>query len=162
MGRPDISSFLLFNNLFMESNKRVGKKQYLIPYFISSHPGSELKHAVELAEFLRDYHFIPDQVQDFYPTPGTLSTAMFHTGINPLTMQPVYVPKTAEEKAMQRALIHYNRPENYKLVKKALLLTGRGDLIGRGRKALIAPYLPAGNDKYGVSKKRYSTNSRKE
>lgn len=153
MGRPDISSFLLFDKLFKESSKRVGKKQYLIPYFISSHPGSELKHAVELAEFLRDYHFIPDQVQDFYPTPGTLSTAMFHTGINPLTMQPVYVPKTAEEKAMQRALIHYNRPENYKLVKKALLLTGRKDLIGRGRKALIAPYLPAGNNKYGVRKK---------
>ncbi len=162
MGRPDISSFLAFGKIFTEINKKIGKKQYLIPYLISSHPGSELKHAVELAEFLRDYRFIPDQVQDFYPTPGTLSTAMYYTKINPLTMQPVYVPDSPQEKAMQRALIHYNRPENYSLVKKALVKAGREDLIGRGKKALIPPYLPAGNRKYGVSKKRYSTCNRKE
>lgn len=118
MQRPDISSFLSFSKKFSEINKRIGKNQYLIPYLISSHPGSELKHAVELAEFLNEYGFIPDQVQDFYPTPGTLSTTMYYTGLNPFTMEPVYVPDNPEDKAMQRALIQYNRPENYKLVKK--------------------------------------------
>ncbi len=142
MQRPGIDSFLTFSRKFSEVNKKLGKKQYLIPYLISSHPGSGLKEAVELAEFLRDYGFIPDQVQDFYPTPGTLSTAMYHTKINPVTMKPVYVPDTPEEKAMQRALIHYNRPENYSLVRKALLKAGKQDLIGRGEKALIPPYPP--------------------
>lgn len=141
MQRPDISSFLSFSKKFSEINKRIGKNQYLIPYLISSHPGSELKHAVELAEFLNEYGFIPDQVQDFYPTPGTLSTTMYYTGLNPFTMEPVYVPDNPEDKAMQRALIQYNRPENYKLVKKALKKAGREDLIGRSRKALIPPYL---------------------
>ncbi len=140
MQRPGIESFLTFSRKFSEVNKKLGKKQYLIPYLISSHPGAGLKEAIELAEFLRDYRFIPDQVQDFYPTPGTLSTAMYYTKINPVTMKPVYVPDTPEEKAMQRALIHYNRPENYRLVKKALLKAGREDLIGRGKNALIPPY----------------------
>lgn len=140
MQRPGIDSFLTFSRKFSEVNKKLGKKQYLIPYLISSHPGAGLKEAIELAEFLRDYRFIPDQVQDFYPTPGTLSTAMYYTKINPVTMKPVYVPDTPEEKAMQRALIHYNRPENYRLVKKALLKAGREDLIGRGKNALIPPY----------------------
>ncbi len=143
MQRPGIKSFLTFSRKFSEVNKKLGKKQYLIPYLISSHPGSGLKEAIELAEFLRDYRFIPDQVQDFYPTPGTLSTAMYHTKIHPVTMKPVYVPDTPEEKAMQRALIHYNRPENYRLVKKALIKAGREDLIGRGKKTLIPSYPPS-------------------
>ncbi len=138
MQRPGIESFLAFGRIFSEVNKELGKKQYLIPYLISSHPGSGLKEAVELAEFLRDYGFVPDQVQDFYPTPGTLSTAMYHTGLNPLTMKPVYVPDTPEEKAMQRALIHYKKPENYKLVRRALVKAGREDLIGRGKQCLIS------------------------
>ncbi len=121
-------------------NRKKGKNQYLIPYLISSHPGSELKHAIELAEFLRDYKFIPDQVQDFYPTPGTISTCMFYTGYHPITGKNISVPKDPQEKAMQRALIHYNRPENYRLVKKALQLEGRADLIGSGKKCLIKPY----------------------
>ena len=144
MQRPGIESFLKFAGVFSEVNKRIGKKQYLIPYLISSHPGSGLQEAVELAEFLRDYGFVPDQVQDFYPTPGTLSTAMYYTKINPVTMKAVYVPDTAEEKAMQRALIHYKKPENYKVVKKALIKAGREDLIGRSSKALIPPYSPRG------------------
>ena len=140
MGRPQVSGFLEFTKRYKEMNRQKGKNQYLIPYLISSHPGSELKHAVELAEFLRDYGFIPDQVQDFYPTPGTISTCMFHTGLHPITGRSISVPKDHQEKAMQRALIHYNRPENYKLVKKALLREGRSDLIGFEKKCLIKPY----------------------
>ena len=140
MGRPEISGFLEFTKKYKEMNRQKGKNQYLIPYLISSHPGSELKHAIELAEFLRDYGFIPDQVQDFYPTPGTISTCMFHTGYHPITGSSISVPKDHQEKAMQRALIHYNRPENYKLVKKALLREGRSDLIGFEKNCLIKPY----------------------
>lgn len=140
MGRPSISGFLEFTKKFKEMNRQKGKDQYLIPYLISSHPGSELKHAIELAEFLKDYGFIPDQVQDFYPTPGTISTCMFHTGYHPITGSRISVPKDHQEKAMQRALIHYNRPENYKLVKKALLREGRSDLIGFEKRCLIKPY----------------------
>jgi len=115
------------------------KEQYLVPYLISSHPGSDLKAAVELAEYLRDTGYMPEQVQDFYPTPGTLSTCMFYTGIDPRTMKRVYVPKSPEEKAMQRALLQYKRKENYDLVYKALKIAGRDDLIGYGRKCLIKP-----------------------
>lgn len=140
MGRPSISGFLEFTKKYKEMNKKKGKNQYLIPYLISSHPGSELKHAIELAEFLRDYGFIPDQVQDFYPTPGTISTCMFHTGYHPVTGKKIFIPKDHQEKAMQRALIHYNRPENYKLVKKALVQEGRSDLIGFKKSCLIKPY----------------------
>ena len=104
-------------------------KQYLIPYLISSHPGSTLKDAVELALFLKDYGFVPDQVQDFYPTPGTMATCMYYTGIDPMTMKPVYVAKDIEEKKMQRALMHYNKPENRGTVIKALKKAGREDLI---------------------------------
>lgn len=142
MGRPGIDGFIEFSKRYKKLNKEIGLKQYLIPYLISSHPGSELKHAIELAEFLRDYGFIPDQVQDFYPTPGTLSTAMFYSGYHPVTGTEIYVPKSHQEKTLQRALIHYNRPENYNLVKKALLQEGRADLIGNGKKCLIKSYLP--------------------
>lgn len=140
MGRPTIDGFKDFTKKFKKMNKDKGLKQYLIPYLISSHPGSKLKHAIELAEFLRDYGFIPDQVQDFYPTPGTISTSMFYSGYHPITGKAISVPKDHHEKAMQRALIHYNRPENYKLVKQALLQEGRTDLIGNGKKCLIKSY----------------------
>jgi len=142
MGRPTIDGFIEFTKKYKKVNKEKGLKQYLIPYLISSHPGSKLKHAIELAEFLRDYGFIPDQVQDFYPTPGTLSTTMFYSGYHPITGSTIFIPKTYQEKAMQRALIHYNRPENYKMVKKALLEEGRSDLIGNGKKCLIKSYEP--------------------
>lgn len=137
MGKPKAEVYKRFEKLFAEENRRIGKKQYLIPYLISSHPGSDLKAAVELAEFLHEKHFIPDQVQDFYPTPGTVSTCMYYTGINPLTGEKVYVPRTEEEKGMQKALLHFHKPENREKVRKALIAAGRQDLIGRSPKALI-------------------------
>ena len=112
--------FLKFAAKYKETNKRLGMKQYLIPYLISSHPGSTLKDAVELALFLKEYGFVPDQVQDFYPTPGTLATCMYYTEMDPLTMEPVYVAKTMEEKKMQRALIHFHKRENSRIVAAAL------------------------------------------
>ena len=120
-------------------NKRTGKKQYVVPYFMSSHPGSTLKDAIELAEYIRDLGYMPEQVQDFYPTPSTISTCMYYTGLDPRTMEPIYVPKSSHEKAMQRALIQYREPRNYDLVKEALLKAGRNDLIGFDKKCLIPP-----------------------
>lgn len=137
MGKPDISIFDKFRRKFYKINNEIDKEQYLIPYLISSHPGSTLKSAVELAEYLRDIGHHPEQVQDFYPTPGTLSTTMYHTGLDPRTKKRVYVPKSIEEKKMQRALLQYNYPKNHQLVKKALKKVGREDLIGRHNKALI-------------------------
>ena len=128
MRKPSKKVFLEFDKKYKAANRKLGKKQYLIPYLISSHPGSTLKDAVELAVFLKKYGFVPDQVQDFYPTPGTLSTCMYYTELDPLTMNPVYVAKNMEEKRMQRALIHYNKKENRDLVMKALKLTGKVDL----------------------------------
>lgn len=128
MRKPSAKVFLEFDKKYKQANKRLGKKQYLIPYLISSHPGSTLEDAVEMALFLKEYGFVPDQVQDFYPTPGTLSTCMYYTEIDPLTMQPVYVAKNMEEKRMQRALIHYNKKENKDLVMKALKKAGKVDL----------------------------------
>ena len=139
MGKADVNAFLTFKDWFDEANRELGKKQYLVPYFMSSHPGCTLKDAVSLAEFLRDMHMQPEQVQDFIPTPGSLSTAMYYTGINPLTGQKVYVARKAEEKQMQRALMQYKNPANYDIVYKALCLTGRRDLIGYGPKCLVAP-----------------------
>ncbi|HKL76553.1 MAG TPA: YgiQ family radical SAM protein [Halanaerobiales bacterium] len=139
MRKPDNNLFNEFRNKFYEINEKINKEQYLIPYFISSHPGSELKDAIKLAEYLRDIGHIPEQVQDFYPTPGTLSTAMYFSGYDPLTMEKVYVPKTKKEKNMQRALLQYNYNENYDLVYDALKKTGREDLIGYHKKALIKP-----------------------
>ena len=129
MRKPGKDVFLNFVDKYTEANERLGLKQYLIPYLISSHPGSTLEDAVELALFLKDYGFVPDQVQDFYPTPGTMATCMYYTGIDPMTMKPVYVAKDMEEKKMQRALIHYNKPENRGTVIKALKKAGREDLI---------------------------------
>ena len=120
-------------------NERLGKKQYLVPYLMSSHPGSTMKDAIALAEYLRDLGYMPEQVQDFYPTPSTLSTCMYYTGYDPRTMEKVYVPKDPHEKAMQRALIQYRNPKNYELVSEALRLAGRTDLIGYDKHCLIRP-----------------------
>ena len=139
MGKPSKKVYDSFVKKFYEINKKIGKEQYLVPYLISSHPGSDLKAAVELAEYLRDTHLSPEQVQDFYPTPGTLSTCMFYTGLDPRTMKSVYVAKSPKEKAMQRALLQYKRMENRRLVIEALKEAGREDLIGFGGKCLVRP-----------------------
>lgn len=139
MGKSGKSLYLRFAQRFHRINQRLGKKQYLVPYFMSSHPGSTLEDAVELAEFLRDLGYRPEQVQDFIPTPGTLSTCMYYTGIHPLTGEKVYTAKTREEKGMQRALLQYWAPENWKLARKALRLVHREDLIGYGKKCLLPP-----------------------
>jgi len=137
MGKPRRSAYDAFAKKFSQLSKESGKRQQLVPYFISAHPGAGLDEAVELAEYLRDTGFMPDQVQDFYPTPGTLSTAMYWTGIDPLTGEPVRVARGARERAMQRALLQYSKPENHALVREALLEAGRGDLIGRGPLCLV-------------------------
>ena len=139
MGKPGLNVYQKFCDKFYQINKEIGKEQYLVPYLMSSHPGSTLNEAIELAVYLKRMGIRPQQVQDFYPTPGTLSTAMFYTGLDPRTMKPVYVPKTFEEKAMQRALLQSSRPENYQIVKKALIQAGRRDLIGYGPDCLIKP-----------------------
>lgn len=126
-----------FIRRYREMNEKLGMKQFLVPYFISAHPGSTLKAAVELAEFIRDSGLRPEQVQDFTPTPGSMSTCIYYTGLDPLTMEEVYVPKSAEERKMQRALLQYWMPENREYVRKALLKAKRGDLIGRGPRSLI-------------------------
>lgn len=141
MGKPGRKVFDAFCEKYKAVNKQLGKEQYVVPYLMSSHPGSELSDAIELAEYLRDIKYTPEQVQDFYPTPGTLSTCMFFTGLDPRTMEKVYVPKSYEEKKMQRALLQYRRPENYEIVKKALIKAGRTDLIGFDKHCLI-PFRP--------------------
>ncbi len=148
MGKPGQKVYEAFSKKYYAINEKLGKKQFLVPYLMSSHPGSRLKDAILLAEYLRDHRLNPEQVQDFYPTPGSLSTCMYYTGIDPRTMEPVYVPKTWEEKQMQRALLQYRRPENYQLVFKALTQAGRKDLIGNGEKCLI-PDKRKGEKKYG-------------
>ena len=142
MGKPGIDIFERFERRYAEINRRIGKKQYLVPYLISSHPGADLQAAVELAEYLRDRGFIPEQVQDFHPTPGTLSTCMYYTGLDPRNQKPVYAVRSLREKALQRALIQYRNPANYALVKEALIRAGRTDLIGYSKKCLIRPYPP--------------------
>ncbi len=139
MGKPNIEVFDEFREKFYKVNRELKKEQYLIPYFISSHPGSTLEDAVELAEYLRDINHHPDQVQDFYPTPGTMSTAMYYSGYDPRTMEKVYTAKSLEAKKMQRALLQYHKKRNYKLVRKALKMAGRKDLIGHHRDALVPP-----------------------
>ena len=144
MGKPRHEVYQEFIRRFDACNKKTGKQQYALPYFMSSHPGCDLEDAVELAEYIRDMGFIPEQAQDFYPTPSTLSTCMYYTGLDPRTMDPVYVPKSPHEKAMQRALIQYRNPENYELVCEALRRTHREDLIGFGPKCLVRPRKMAG------------------
>ena len=139
MGKPEHKVYETFCRRFSRMNERLKKEQYLVPYLMSSHPGSGLKEAVELAEYCRDLGYMPEQVQDFYPTPSTLSTCMYYTGLDPRTMKPVYVPKDPHEKAMQRALIQYRNPNLCDLVLEALRKAGRMDLVGYGPKCLIRP-----------------------
>jgi radical SAM superfamily enzyme YgiQ (UPF0313 family) len=139
MGKPGLDVYQKFCDKYKKINSDIGKEQYLVPYLMSSHPGSTLKEAIDLALYLKRNNIRPQQVQDFYPTPGTLSTAMFYTGIDPRTMKKVYVPRTYEEKAMQRALLQASKPENYAIVKKALIQAGRRDLIGYSPDCLIKP-----------------------
>lgn len=137
MGKPHIEAYKAFQKRFYEITKSIDKEQYLVPYLMSSHPGSTLNEAIELALFLRDNKIRPEQVQDFYPTPGTISTCMFYTELDPYTMEKVYVPKTAEEKAMQRALLQYFKPQNKEIVLSALKKAKRFDLIGTSPKCLV-------------------------
>lgn len=157
----------VFNQALIDSkriNEELGLKQYMVPYLMSSHPGSTLKEAVELAEYLRDLGYMPEQVQDFYPTPSTISTCMYYTGVDPRTMEKVYVPNSPHEKAMQRALIQYRNPDNYDLVHEALVKAGRTDLIGFDKNCLIKPrkMKNAANEKksqYGASNKQSGNRS---
>ena len=142
LGKPSVEVYNSFVKAYKDMNKKIGKEQYLVPYLMSSHPGSTLKEAVELAEYLRDLGYMPEQVQDFYPTPSTISTCMYYTGLDPRTMEPVYVATNPHEKAMQRALIQYRNPKNYDLVHEALIKAGRQDLIGFDSKCLIRPRRP--------------------
>ena len=139
MGKPGRDVYDAFCEKYRRINQQLGKEQYLVPYLISSHPDSDLAAAIELAEYLRDINHQPEQVQDFYPTPGTLSTCMFYTGFDPRSGKPVFVPRTPQEKAMQRALLQFKRPQNFPLVRQALRQAGREDLIGTGRHCLVPP-----------------------
>lgn len=139
MGKPKNYVYNAFKDKFYKINEKIGKKQYLVPYLMSSHPGSTLHSAIKLALYLKKEGLNPQQVQDFYPTPGTISTCMYYTGLDPMTMKKVYVAKTTEEKQMQRALLQYKKPENASLVRKALIKAGREDLIGYGKECLIRP-----------------------
>ena len=139
MGKPDFGVYEEFRRRYFELTREVGKEQYLVPYLMSSHPGSTLKDALELALCLKRDNYAPEQVQDYYPTPGTASTVMFYTGINPLDMKPVYVATDYHEKQLQRALLQFNRPENAPLVREALVKLGREDLIGYGKECLVRP-----------------------
>lgn len=139
MGKPSNDVYQRFIEKYKRLNQKMGKNQFVVPYLMSSHPGSTLKEAIALAEYLRDLGYMPEQVQDFYPTPSTISTVMYYTGLDPRTMKPVYVPTNPHEKAMQRALIQYRNPKNYYLVKEALETAGREDLIGFDKRCLIRP-----------------------
>lgn len=139
MGKPSNDVYRKFSAEYKKMNEKLGLKQYLVPYLMSSHPGCDMKEAVKLAEFVRDLGYMPEQVQDFYPTPSTISTCMYYTGVDPRTGERVYVPKDPHEKEMQRALIQYRDPKNYDLIKEALHKAGRTDLIGFDQKCLIKP-----------------------
>ena len=142
MGKPPNAVYQKFIAKYQRLNEKLGMKQFVVPYLMSSHPGSTLKEAIKLAEYLRDLGYMPEQVQDFYPTPSTISTVMYYTGLDPRTMEPGYVPTNPHEKGMQRALIQYRDPKNYALVREALEKAGRQDLIGFGKEGLIRPYPP--------------------
>ena len=154
MGKPENSVYEGFVQKYKKINRELGKEQYLVPYLMSSHPGSTMKEAIELAEYLRDLGYMPEQVQDFYPTPSTISTCMYYTGVDPRDMKPVYVPRNPHEKAMQRALIQYRNPKNYDLVMEALKQEGRMDLVGFDKKCLIRPRMTAAEkSRAGCTKK---------
>lgn len=151
MGKPHIKAYKEFSKKYFTYTKSIGKEQYLVPYLMSSHPGATLRDAVELAEFIKSEKLHPEQVQDFYPTPGTISTAMYYTELDPYTLEPVFVAKTPHEKAMQRALMQYFNPKNYDLVYEALKKAGRGDLIGTSPKCLIASKNNSSSKRMNVS-----------
>ncbi len=157
MGKPENSVYQKFTQKYKQINEQEGMKQYLVPYLMSSHPGSSLKEAVELAEYLRDLGYMPEQVQDFYPTPSTISTCMYYTGVDPRTMESVYVPVNPHEKAMQRALIQYRNPQLYDLVEEALKKAHREDLIGFDKHCLIRPRKLAAEK----SEKRFTNKKKK-
>ncbi len=160
MGKPHIEMYKKFSDKFYRATNQANKEQYIVPYLMSSHPGCTLKDAVSLAQFLKREKIHPEQVQDFYPTPGTISTAMFYTGLDPYTLEEVYVPKSSGEKAMQRALMQYFIPKNRDLVFKALKSAGRLDLVGNGKNCLI-PY-PSGYSADKINKKdKFKKYSRK-
>lgn len=146
MGKSGRDVYVRFAHAFKKMNEKIGSKQYLLPYFMSSHPGAILKEAIELAEFIRDLNYRPEQVQDFIPTPGALSTCMYYSGIDLLTGKQVYTAKDAKEKRMQRALMQYRDPKNYQLVYDALVKAKRQDLIGYGPNCLIRPLKQADNN----------------
>ena len=162
MGKPEINVFNKFREKFFDFSKKAGKEQYIVPYLMSSHPGSTLKDAILLAEYLRDINYQPEQVQDFYPTPGTISTCMYYTGLNPLTLEKVYVPKSYKEKNMQRALLQYRKKENYEIVKEALIIAGRKDLIGFDKKCLIRPKVTNNKNDIRRKKENESTNNKRK
>ena len=147
LGKPSNAVYQEFIRKYEKIDKQLGLNQYVVPYLMSSHPGSTLKDAIQLAESVRDMGYMPEQVQDFYPTPSTISTCMYYTGYDPRTMEKVYVPDSPHDKAMQRALIQYRNPDNYDLVYEALKSQGRDDLIGFGPKCLIKPRKMVGNSK---------------
>ena len=156
MGKPGVDVYNKFCSEFEKVNKELDMNQFIVPYLMSSHPGSTIKDAIALAEYLRSLKYMPEQVQDFYPTPGTVSTCMFYTGIDPLTMNEVYVERDPHKKALQRALIQYRDPKNYDLVKEALLMEGRDDLIGFDKQCLIPPRKMADRNK-----KKFTDNNNK-
>ncbi|MDD6882088.1 MAG: YgiQ family radical SAM protein [Eubacteriales bacterium] len=163
MGKPGCEVYDDFVRRYKQINEHLGLKQYLVPYFMSSHPGCTLEDAIRLAEYMKKTGQHPDQVQDFYPTPGTMSTTMFYTGLDPRDMTEVYVPRSPHEKALQRALMHYFKPENRKLVIEALRKAGREDLIGRGKNCLVAPYEMRTTEKVGrVEKNRTKSAERRK
>ncbi len=139
MGKPSFEVYKEFVKIFENKSKQHNKKQYVVPYLMSSHPGSTVESAIKLASYLQEINYQPLQVQDFYPTPGTLSTVMYYTKINPLTNEEVYVAKSKNEKQIQRALMQYKKPENYHIVKKTLINNQRSDLIGLSKECLIPP-----------------------
>ena len=163
MGKPPHRVYQQFLKEYDQENKKTGKQQYAVPYFMSSHPGCTVKDAVKLAEYVRDLGFTPEQVQDFYPTPSTLSTCMYYTGIHPLTGESVYVPRNPHEKAIQRALMQYKNPANHALVEEGLKMAGRTDLIGFKKECLIRPSKkePGAFGKDAAQKKEKNTDSRK-
>ena len=156
MGKPSVDVYNRFKKRFYELTESIGKKQYLVPYLMSSHPGSTMKDAIELSLFLKREGLHPEQVQDFYPTPGTVSTCMFYTGLDPYTMEEVYVPRTPREKAQQRALLQYFKSENRKIVYDALRKAGRHDLIGTGKNCLVAPIAEVQKKPQGQKNKKPS------
>lgn len=162
MGKPAFKVYENFTRAFMDMNRRLSKKQYLVPYLMSSHPGSDMKAAVDLAEYCRDLGYMPEQVQDFYPTPSTLSTCMFYTGLDPATMKGVYVPANSHEKALQRALIQYRRPENRGLVMEALKRAGRMDLVGFDKKCLLRPNTTLKNGEWMKQERKKESQGKKK